>query len=98
MKDTLVFLKGETIMALFRKGETYNIVVDKETNFWVQRFAENRSVKGQPIGVWNAGELIVVSFRTKETRDNISKQLKNTFKEICDVRVCDYLTFVTKRK
>jgi len=85
-------------MALFKKMETYSIVVDKETNFWVQRFAENRSVKGQPIGVWSAGDLIVVSFRTKETRANISKQLKNTFKEICDVRVSDYLTFVTKRK
>lgn len=85
-------------MKLFNKGEVYSIVVDKETNFWVQRFAENRSVKGQPIGVWNSGELIVVSFRTKEPRAVISQQLKNTFKEICDVRVSDYLTFVIKKE
>lgn len=85
-------------MNLFNKGEIYNIVVDMETNFWVQRFAENRSVKGKPISVWNAGELIVVSFRTKEPRARISEQLKNTFKELCDVRVSNYLTFVTKKE
>ena len=85
-------------MKLFNKGEIYNIVADKDTNFWVQRFAENRSVKGQHIGVWNSGELIVVSFRAHSSRAEISKQLKNTFREICDVRVCDYLTFVTRRE
>ena len=85
-------------MKLFNKGETYSIVVDKEMNVWVQRFAENRSVKGQPIGVWDTGELIVVSFKTNETRAAISRQLKNTFKDICDIRIGDYLVFVTTRR
>ena len=97
MKDKLIFMKGETIMKLFNKGEIYSIVVDEETNFWVQRFADNRSVKGGTVGVWKADNLTVVSFRTKETRAKISEELKNTFKGVYTVKIGEYLAFVTRK-
>lgn len=85
-------------MSIFNKGEIYTIMTDMNANFWVQRFAENRSVKGKPIGVWNSGKLIVVSFRTKVPRWKITAELKNTFRDICDIRVSDYFTFVTAKE
>lgn len=91
-------MKGEILMTLFNKGEIYTIVADEETNFWVQRFAENRCVKGAVIGVWKADELITISFRTKESRAHISEQLRSTFKSIYDVKISEYLAFVTKKE
>ena len=85
-------------MALFNKGEIYSIVVDEETNFWVQRFAENRSAKHGTIGIWKADGYIVISFRTKEPRSKVSEQLRNTFKPVYDVRIGEYLSFVTKKE
>ena len=85
-------------MKLFNKGEIYSIVADEETNFWVQRFADNRSVKGSTIGVWKADNLIVISFRTKERRAAISEQLKSTFKPVYNVKIGEYLSFVTKKE
>lgn len=85
-------------MSIFNKGEIYNIITDMETNFWVQRFAENRCVNRTPISVWNEGSFIVVSFRTKVSRRKITAELKNTFRDICDIRVSDYFTFVVKKE
>ena len=85
-------------MAIFNKGEIYTIVVDSETNFWVQRFADNRSVRGGVIGVTKADNLLLISFRTKETRASINKQLKSTFADVYNVKIGEYLSFVTKKE
>ena len=85
-------------MGIFSKGEIYTIVVDAETNFWVQRFAENRSVKKGVIGVTAADNVLLISFRTKETRESIAKQLKNTFGDVYKVKIGEYLSFVTKKE
>ena len=85
-------------MGIFNKGEIYTIAVDSETNFWVQRFADNRSVRHGVIGVTEADNLLLISFRTKETRANINKQLKNTFGDVYNVKIGEYLSFVTKKE
>ena len=85
-------------MGIFNKGEMYTIVADSETNFWVQRFADNRSVKRGVIGVTVMDKYLLISFRTKETRANINKELKNTFADVYNVRLGEYLSFVTKKE
>lgn len=85
-------------MALFNRGEVYTIVTDLDTNFWVQKFAENHCVAHSVIDVLSAGDFIAVSFRSNEKRHSISKKLKNTFESNCNIQKSGYLTLVTKRK
>jgi len=85
-------------MALFSRGEVYTIVTDMETNFWVQKFAENHCIEHTTIDVMKADDLIVISFRSKERRASIYRKLKGTFKSIYNVKMGEYLTFITKNK
>lgn len=82
---------------LFNRGEVYTIIADSETNFWVQKFAENHAAAYTVIGVVSQGDKIHISFRSKEKRSRINKLLKSTFETVCNVQVCEYLAFVTKR-
>lgn len=84
-------------MAFFNKGEVYTIVTDSETNFWVQRFAENHCIAHTVIDVMSAGGFITISFRSKERRASINKMLKSTFKSVYNVQMGEYLTLITKR-
>lgn len=84
-------------MSIFTKTRKQTIVVDKETNFEVQRFAEHNN-NGEPIEVWwNGDEWFRVNFKTKQTKRAIVERLKKIFGSQYEVGMNNNLIYVLNR-
>ena len=68
-------------MVFFRKKQKYTITTRKEANFAVQHFAEEVSVKDEPINVHSYGSLITVSFYSKENDRRMFEKLTNSLSD-----------------
>jgi hypothetical protein len=68
-------------MTLFKKKQKYTITTRKEMNFAVQNFAEEVSVKDEPINVHSYGSIIAVSFYSKENDRRIFEKLTNSLSD-----------------
>ena len=80
-------------MKLFKREEAYTIVSDEDTNWFVQRFIKNHGAK--KINVRNSGRYIVTTFRTNEERVDVYAALRKKFDSAFNVRIGEYLIFVT---
>lgn len=84
-------------MSIFTKSRKQTIVVDKETNFEIQRFARHHA-NGNPVDVlWNGDDWYRVSYKTKETKRAIVERLKKIFGSQYEVGMNDNLIYVLNR-
>ena len=91
MKRKTHILKGEINMLFFKKEEVYTIVTDMNMNFMVQRFAGKHSVDYGVIEVMGSGNSVTISFRSKEKRENIRKELRRAFEETCYINMGEFI-------
>ena len=84
-------------MRLFKKHEICKIVVDKDTNLRVRRFAAKHHTNKSKIVVHEYGELVTVAFETKETIKELFEKLKNEIGIFFDVELKEGMIFVTQK-
>ena len=84
-------------MLFFRKEEVYTIVTDMKMNFMVQRFAGAHGVEYGIIEVMGSGDSVTISFRSKEKRENIRKELRKTFEETCNINMGEFIIQVKSK-
>ncbi len=86
-------------MKLFRKAESYTVIVDDVSNFKVQHIADEVGLKGKEILILCLGDgKCLITFWTKEKRTDLFRRFDKEFRLICDVYAINNLvTVVTKR-
>lgn len=84
-------------MKLFNKTNVYSIIADEEANFKVQHFADEHCVKNSKIYVQSDGEVIMIDFYSKETRENLVAELRKEFESNFDVTITQHFIYVTKK-
>ena len=85
-------------MKLFNKKNVYTIVVDKETNFEVQRFANEHCMKRSTINIMSATDYIVIDFGSKEERNSITNKIKERFEQLFNVEIGENIIWITKKE
>lgn len=85
-------------MKLFNKAQLYSIIAEEEANFKVQHFADEHCVKNSKIYVQSDGEVIMIDFYSKETRENLVAELRKELESNFNVKIAEHFIYVTKKE
>lgn len=84
-------------MKLLVRAHVYSIIADEEANFKVQNFADEHRVSNSIIHVQSDGEVIMIDFYSKETRESLVEGLRKELESNFDIRVGENFIYVTKK-
>jgi hypothetical protein len=84
-------------MKLFNKTKWYNLMVSKEANLKVQRFADEHCEKGYPFRVQSDGNLVLIDFYSSEKPEKLISELKRELEADFNVRIGESFIHITNK-